>query len=236
MRIADDSTIADYNWDDRGIAPTGWTQGMALAFGQSYKKLKVGHAGVVRMSQPRKDSEYDALNLYREDFTELGMSNEAPGIDTLRHLYALMLGHGMRESSGQHCCGRDQSADNVSSDTCEAGAFQTSYNAHSASSPEFDNLMDEYLRGLSPGYLEAFSEGVSCSASDWENYGSGRGEQFQNLCKNAPAFSAESCGLTLRNLCNHYGPIIRHETELRREANQMFQTVQDYIDETEPIG
>jgi hypothetical protein len=155
-------------------------------------------------------------------------------VDTLRHLYALMMGHGMRESSGQHCEGRDMSADNVSSDTAEAGLFQTSYNASNASNPEFDNLMDEYLAGLSPGYLDAFSEGVNCSSSDWDNYGSGRGEEFQELCKNAPAFAVESAALTLRNLANHYGPIIRKETELRAEADDMLADVQVYISEREP--
>jgi hypothetical protein len=163
------------------------------------------------------------------------MSNERAGADVLRHLYALMLGHGMRESSGEHCCGRDQSADNYDSNTCEAGAFQTSYNAAGASNPEFDNLMDEYIRGESPGYLDAFSEDVSCSSSDWESYGSGRGKEFQDLCKNKPAFSAESAGLTLRNLCNHYGPIIRHETELCKDADVMFQAVQDYMDESDVV-
>jgi hypothetical protein len=147
-----------------------------------------------------------------------------------------MLGHGMRESGGEHCCGRDQSADNYDSNTCEAGAFQTSYNAAGASDPQFDDLMDEYLRGDSPGYLEAFSEGVSCSSSDWESFGSGRGKSFQDLCKSAPAFSAETCGLTLRNLCNHYGPIIRHETELKKDADVMFQAVQDYMDESEAVA
>ena len=68
-------------------------------------------------------------------------------------------------------------------------------------------------------------------SSDWDNYGSGRGAQFQQLCKVMPAFAAESCALTLRNLCNHYGPIIRHETELKKEADEMFQLVQDYMDE-----
>jgi len=173
------------------------------------------------------------LNVYRDEFDELGMSNEADGADTLRHLFALMLGHGMRESSGQHCCGRDQSADNTTAETCEAGAFQTSWNAHSVSDPEFTDLLDEYAEGLSPGYLDAFSEGVSCSASDWDNYGSGTGAEFQQLSKNAPAMSAEHCGLTLRVLCNHYGPIIRHETELKLEADQMFKLVQDYVDESE---
>jgi uncharacterized protein (TIGR02594 family) len=229
--IANTSDIASYEWEDRGEAPTGWTQGMALAFATTYRKLKANHPAALEMAKARTDSDKDALNEYREDFDDLDMSNERAGADTLRHLYALMLGHGMRESSGEHCCGRDQSADNYDSDTCEAGAFQTSYNAAGASNPEFDDLMDEYISGNSPGYLDAFAEDVSCSSSDWESYGSGRGREFQDLCKNEPAFSAESCGLTLRNLCNHYGPIIRHETELREDADAMFLDVQDYVDE-----
>jgi uncharacterized protein (TIGR02594 family) len=232
-RIANDSKIAVYDWQDRGEAPKGWTQGMALAFAQSYRKLKVNHPAIVEMSKAVTTSDKDALNLYGPDFRSRGMSNSHAGPDVLRHLYALMLGHGMRESSGEHCCGRDQSAENFDSDTCEAGAFQTSYNAAGASNPEFDDLMDEYLSGDSPGYLDAFAEEVSCSSSDWESYGSGRGREFQDLCKNAPAFSAESCGLTLRNLCNHYGPIIRHETELMTNADVMFQEVQDYMDTVE---
>jgi peptidoglycan hydrolase-like protein with peptidoglycan-binding domain len=234
MKIANESRIADYSWPDRGVAPTGFTQGMALSFAQTYKKLKANHPAALEMAKARTNSDKDVLNLWRDEFDDLGMSNERAGIDTLRHLHAFMLGSGMRESSGQHCCGRDQSASNYDSTTCEAGAFQTSYNASSASNPKFDNLMDEYLEGLSPGYLEAWSEGVSCSADDWENYGSGRGEDFQALCKNAPAFSAESHGLTLRNLCNHYGPVIRFEVTLTKDADVMFRAVQDYVDESEP--
>ena len=233
MRIANDSRIADYSWDDRGVAPTGFTQGMALSFAQSYKKLKANHPAVLEMAKARTSSEKDVLNLWREEFEDMDMPNERAGADTLRHLYAFMLGSGMRESSGQHCCGRDQSADNVSSDTAESGCFQTSYNASNASEPYFDNLMDEYLQGLSPGYLEAWSEGVSCSNDDWENYGSGRGEAFQELCKNAPAFSAETHALTLRNLCNHYGPVIRFEVELKTDADAMLQDVQDYMDRSD---
>jgi len=230
MRIANDSRIADYSWPDRGVAPTGYTQGMALSFAQTYKKLKANHPAAIEMSKARTNSEKDVFNLWREEFEDLGMSNERAGIDCLVHLYAFMLGSGMRESSGQHCCGRDQSASNVESDTCEAGAFQTSYNASNASDPEFDDLMDEFLEGLHPGYLEAWSEGVSCSSSDWDNYGSGRGEDFQRLCKEDPAFSAETHGLTLRNLCNHYGPTIRFEVTLKEDAALMFETIRDYMD------
>jgi hypothetical protein len=233
MRIANESRIADYSWDARGVAPTGFVQGMALSFAQTYKKLKANHPAAIRMAKARTNSDKDVLNLWRDEFEDLGMSNERAGIDTLRHLYAFMLGSGMRESSGQHCCGRDQSASNYDASTCEAGAFQTSYNASSASNPEFDYLMDEYLEGLSPGYLDAWSEDVSCSSSDWDNYGSGRGEDFQALCKNAPAFSAETHALTLRDLCNHYGPVIRFEVELKADAEEMFRAVQDYMEKSE---
>ena len=230
--IAFGSEIADYNWQDRGQAPIGYMLGMALSFAQTYRKLMAGHPAVIAMAKARTDSDKDALNLYRGDFERLGMSNEEDGIDTLRHLYALLLGHGMRESSGRHCEGRDLSADNVQSDTAEAGLFQTSWNAHSASDPEFTNLMDEYSDPANTPicYLSHFDDDVECSPSEWGSYGSGDGRAFQDLCKVCPAFAVESCALTLRNLANHYGPIIRHETELKAEAEALFRQVQDYME------
>ena len=36
------------------------------------------------------------------------MRNDVSGIDTLRHLFVLMIGLGMRELSGRYCEGRDQ--------------------------------------------------------------------------------------------------------------------------------
>ena len=232
ISIAQSSEISDYLWDDRGHAPTGYINGMALAFAQTYLKLQAKHPAAVEMAKARTGSDKDALNEYLGEFRSHGMSNEHAGIDTLRHLYALMLGSGMRESSGRHCEGRDLSAENVASDTCEAGLFQTSYNAHGASDPEFDQLMAEYSRKENEPtcYLEAFATGVSCSSSEWDSYGSGVGLEFQDLCKSCPAFAVETHALTLRNLCNHYGPIIRHETELRPEADEMFKAVQDFMD------
>lgn len=231
VAIAQKSEISEYVWDDRGVAPVGYTNGMALAFAQTYLKLQAGHPAAVEMAKARTSSDKDVFNEYLDEFRGLGMSNEHDGVNTLRHLYAVMLGSGMRESSGRHCEGRDLSADNVSSDTCEAGLFQTSYNAHSASDPEFDQLMAEYSRldNEPTCYLEAFETGVSCGSSEWDSYGSGAGREFQDLCKSCPAFAVETHGLTLRNLCNHYGPIIRHETELRPEADDLFKAVQDYM-------
>ena len=79
-------------------------------------------------------------------------------------------------------------------------------------------------------YLDQFDDMVSCSSDDWSCYGSGTGYEFQKLCKICPAFAVESCGLTLRNLANHFGPILRHETQLRADAENMFRQVQDYME------
>jgi len=236
--IANESAISAYAWEDRGVAPRGYMQGMALAFAQTYLKLRLGHPAAVEMSKKRASSDKDALHVYRAEFDTLDMSNETAGVDVLRHLYALMLGHGMRESSGRHCEGRDLSADNVSSDTAECGLFQTSYNAHSASDPEFSSLMAEYSNPANKAtcYLSVFDDEVNCTSEEWGCYGAGVGYDFQKLCKECPPFAVETCALTLRNLCNHYGPILRKESELKNDSDAMFRAVQDYIDSSERIA
>ena len=121
----------------------------------------------------------------------------------------------------------------MQSDTAEAGLFQTSYDAHDCD-PTFDQLFDEYSDPVNEPtcYYNAFAEDVECSDDDWENYGSGDGYEFQKLCKQCPAFAVETCGITLRNLHHHYGPINRKEVELRDEADLMSRAVQDYIEQT----
>jgi hypothetical protein len=234
--IAARSDIADYSWEGQGKAPDGYTQGMALAYAQVYRKLKTGDSVAEEMAKANThNSDKDALSWYAGKFDDLGMDNSKDGADTLRHLWSLMLGHAMKESSGEHCCGRDQSASNTDSNTCEAGLFQTSYNAHSCSS-QFDKVMNEYSENRWSGYLTTFEDGVSCSNADWECYGSGSGYEFQEMCKNLPAFSAETAAITLRNLRQHYGPINRYEVELKKDADVMFKAVQDYVDGMEMVA
>jgi hypothetical protein len=229
IQIAMSSRIAKYAWKDRGIAPDGYIKGFALTWATVVQAYLDGKSTALEQAKgDSADNTIDALSVYDEDFNKLGMSNEYSGINTLRHLYALMYGAGMRESSGQHCCGRDQSADNVESDTAEAGLFQTSYNAHTCS-PEFTKIMDAYAAEKYPDYLEIFQEEVSCSPADWDSYGSGKGKEFQDLCKNCPPFSIESAAITFRNRCQHYGPIKRKEVELKIEADWMLLDIQRYV-------
>jgi hypothetical protein len=235
--LALDSDIAAYNWDDRGTAPKGYTQGVALSFANTYRQWRIGYPPAVDMARAdTHNSDKDALSWYKGEFDAAGMNNSHDGPDTLRHLWVLVMGLGMRESSGQYCCGRDQSASNTSSNTCEAGAWQTSYDAHGCSE-NFDTLYDAFVAAEDDNpqsFVAEFSDGVSCSQSDWDCYGSGNGYVHQLMSKQQPAYAAGVCAITLRHLRQHYGPINRREVELRPEADQLLQAVQELIDEREP--
>jgi hypothetical protein len=172
--------------------------------------------------------EDDALVVYEDEFKDAKMDNSATGLTTLRHLLVLMIGLGMRESSGQYYEGRDQSAENVESDTAEAGLFQTSWNINTCS----DEFMDELLRSywLDPnGWLPVFGEGLVPNATDLEHYGSGDGARYQFLAKYAPAFAVLVAALGLRLRCDHWGPINRGEVELTKEADEMLKRVQSLV-------
>jgi hypothetical protein len=230
IAIVNKSAILNYLWHDRGIAPLAYIRGMALTFAQTYLRFKSGHPAAIEMAKANThNDDHDAIAWYNSNFAALGMNNDHSGADTLRHLFVLMLGVGMRESSGRHCCGRDRSTSNTSADTAEAGLFQTSYNAH-ACHPTFDRVMDEFAANAGDGFLSVFSQGVSCPSADWGNVGIGRGVDFQQLCKNKPAFAVESAAITLRNLRRHYGTVNRKEAELRKEADDMLREVQAHVD------
>jgi hypothetical protein len=229
-QIAGQSEIARYSWDDRGQAPLAYTQGIALAFADAVQRYLAGDSSAIEMAKANThDADVDVLSWYAGFFRDLGMDNSVDGLDTLRHLFAFMLGLGMRESSGQYCCGRDMSASNVSSDTAEAGLFQMSWNAAS-SSDEMQKLMDQYSTCPSPQCLsEVFSQGVECSSSEWDCYGSGDGYRYQQMAKQCPIFATHCAAIGLRNLRQHWGPVNRYEVELKREADAMLAVVQELV-------
>jgi hypothetical protein len=229
IQIASGSNIAHYEWKDRGVAPAGYIKGMAVVFARVYCKLRAGDAAATEMAKATtNDGTRDALAWYSERFEAAGMSNDNSGAETLRHLFVLLMGLGMRESSGRYCEGRDRSASNVTANTAEAGLFQTSFNARTAS-PLLPQLFTQYSENPS-GFVEIFKEGVHCKSSDLENFGSGTGRDFQRLSKECPAFAAEFAGVCLRNLRTHYGPINTRAAEIRTAADAMLRQVQDAVD------
>jgi hypothetical protein len=230
IQIAANSQIARYHWLDRGVAPKGYIKGMAVVYAKVYCQLKAANPFAKEMAKANTgNSDKDALAHYAQKFRDLEMNNSVAGVDTLRHLFVLLIGLGMRESSGKYCEGRDRSASNTTAETAEAGLFQTSYNARSAS-PLLPQLFEQYLANSS-GFIEIFKEGVTCPPQDWENYGEGKGKEFQRLSKACPAFAAEFAAIGLRNLRKHWGPINRLEAEIRPEADAMLQEVQKIVDQ-----
>ncbi|HYT45420.1 MAG TPA: hypothetical protein VEP90_24035, partial [Methylomirabilota bacterium] len=171
------------------------------------------------------DDHRDAISWFNSNFRRLGMNNDVAGENTLRHLFVLMLGLGMRESSGQHCDGRDLSAHNVSSDSAEAGMFQMSWDIESGSPSVFNELYHDFNDNQEDDLLHYFSEGVHCSRSQWSIYGSGNGANFQTMCKSQPLFSVKCCGVGLRKIRTHWGPINRKEAEITIGADEMFRGI-----------
>lgn len=233
--IAARSKIRMATWKDRGIMPIGYCNGIAVSWGCAYRKLNANHPIFREMAKANTNNdEKDALSWYNSVFQAAGMRNDVSGVDTLRHLYVMLMGLGMRESSGRHCEGRDMSASNISSDTCEAGAWQTSWNIRSCASAMMQGLFDEFALDPAAGYLDIYKQGVSCSQSNWNNYGSGAGCKFQEMSKKQPMFSAEVTALGMRLLRKHWGPINRREVEIKPEADDLLIQVQEML--APPVG
>lgn len=234
IQIAATSDIARFSWKDRGVAPAGYIKGMALVYSRVYCKLKKSDAAATDMAKAKSaDAERDALAWYSDVFDAAGMNNSAAGSDTLRHLFVLLIGLGMRESSGKYCEGRDTSTSNTTADTAEAGLFQTSFNARAAS-PLLPTLFSQYSANPS-GFVEVFKEGVRCTTANLENFGSGDGKEFQRLSKSCPAFAAEFAAVGLRHTRKHWGPITRKAAEVRTECDTMLRQVQAVVDATPGI-
>jgi uncharacterized protein (TIGR02594 family) len=232
VQLAGNSDLASHSWSGRGVAPLGYIKGMAVAYANVYAKWKKGDTAAAVMAAANSgDGSRDALAWYDARFASLGLANgpdQAKNGDVLRHLFVLLTGLGMRESSGRCCEGRDLSASNTTADTAEAGLFQQSWNSRFAS-PELPKLFAEYSANPQ-GFYAVFSEGVTPRAGDLDDFGSGDGEAFQALCKSCPAFAVECAAVGLRTIRTHWGPINRQEAELRPEADSLFRQVQDIVD------
>ena len=220
--IAENSPISNYYWPDRGIPYPGFIPGMACCFAYALKLVE--NDAVAVMSMAAGDPYTDALAWYVNEFAAIGMNNKTAGIDTLRHLFVMMIGLGPRESSGKYCEGRDLSADNVQSDTAEAGLFQTSWNISNAH-PAIFPMLDEFWNNPT-GFLDVFQEECSATASNLDSYGSGAGIRYQFLSRFCPLFHVMVTAVGMRTLRQHWGPINRREVTLRTDADLMLKDVQ----------
>lgn len=238
LEIAATSKIARYEWNGRGRAPLGYTKGMALVFARTYCRLKAGDKFALEMAKAESGNmEKDALSNFHEIFAGHGMDNSRDGADTLRHLFTLMMGLGMRESSGKYCEGLYGPDGNTSGNTAEAGLFQTSYNV-SSSSDLLPELFANYRANPVSAFLSVFKEEVEghCKPGDAINYGSGDGRDYQRLAKTIPEFHAEFTAIAMRHVGGHkrahWAPFRgSREAEVVPACDAMFKDVQNAVDE-----
>jgi hypothetical protein len=232
--IATNSSCAQVFWKNRGLAPKAYMRGMALVFARAV--CQSGRADVQVVSSARavpgpETNKTDALTWYEAQFAALGMSNATDGVDTLRHSYTLLIGLGMRESSGQYCEGRDRSANFTTADSAEAGLFQTSFGARTRHAT-MSALYENYKADPSACFLDVFKRGVSCDAEDAENFGQGEGRQWQQLTKTCPAFATEYAAVLMRahgGKKGEFGPLRNRAAEVRPACDAMLKQVQDLV-------
>ncbi len=204
MLAASTSTCAKFNFPERGTAPKGFIKGIAL----SYAREVCFPSKAV--NAPLGSADKDALAHYEVAATSA-------------NVYALMVGSAMRESSGKWCCGKDASASNSGADTAESGIWQTSFNSRVAS-PELITIFNDYKTNPHNCFI-VYKEGITCSAANLKNWGSGDGYTFQKMAKECPAFSASFAAVTFRTLRKHYGPLNSRAALLRPECVNMFNSV-----------
>lgn len=213
VKIMVGSDCSKVSYKNRGIAPIGYLKGMAQTYQRAIcREMKMPTPA----SKELGDASKDALALYGLK----GATNQA----RLKQMYTLLIGLGMRESSGNYGEGRDKSAENVASETAETGLFQFSFNLNSAS-PQLQKLYDEYRKHPENCMESTFKEGVKKPFNN--NYsGVGAGLEFQKFARRCPAFAAEYTATAARLRVAHWGPLKRKEAEYPKSCEDILSKIE----------
>lgn len=208
VSMAGSSACAKYSWRyNQGVAPRGFPKGVALSYARSYCKLNTADSAVQVMAQPLGDEAKDALAFYS---AMPAIPSETP-VERLRSVYALSLGLGMLESSGRPTIAApyDSANPHPSSETAEAGLFQTSWDSR-GKSPALLPLYDAFKADPSNRHCHfaTFMEGVKHPLTG--PIGDNAGAEFQQFTKTCPGFATAYVAIMLRVNRKHYGPVKSH--------------------------
>ena len=241
VQIARGSKCISHEWPyQRGTAPSSYIEGMALVFARA--ACHPDRTDVRIVSGPESGQlATDALTVYRQEFSKLGMANDTAGVATLRHTYVLLIGLGMMESSGKFCEGRDISQCFAKANSAESGLFQTSYGV-GKSNPVLMSLFADYSAGKSDCLLSSFQGHLTCRIHKSQNAkcpnetsdvtGTGPGADWQRLTKICPAFAADYAAVVLRQhggSSGEFNPIRKRQAEVFPACDGMLKSVQDYV-------
>ncbi len=241
------SPLTKYDWKpNRGIAPIGYLNGLALTFARVYAKLVAGdyYANVIA-----KDIDLnsvgmgnDAISYNHDRFTAMGLGNIGDKKENIRKAFIILIALGMRESSGRYYVGvhKEGAVLRPGAANEEAGLFQISANLGVFSkNPDF-RIIGKFYGSLRQqtggGLLEVFKQGLKVRISK-RNRGADRFSKFQDFCFTRPGLSAELAALGLRFRRTHWGPL-KPETqkekkepiELNPDAAKLFADIQTIVD------
>lgn len=187
---------AKRSWKNRGVAPLSYFQEIAVSYHKAFCS---------KQEFPKMGIDKDALLYY-------GLPQD------LISTYTLLIGLGLRESTGNFCSGRDTSASNLDAMTAEAGAFQSSYNSMRAH-PKLREIFEFYKNNPTA----CGETKPKCSS---QNYGTGEGADFQRLSKTCPQFVVLYNAFLIRVLRKHFGPLLRREAEFVPACRDMLKAIE----------
>jgi len=236
--LADASPLVSFRWPpNRGRAPLAYLRGMALTYARVYCKWKAGDVYALEMAKRAgTNTRVDALATFSAEFRAASMSNASDGVDTLRHVFVLLIGLGMMESSGRYNVGRDLSASNISSTTAEAGLFQISHSVGVGSSTLAGGWLKRHYEVLKllpySGLRSVFSHGRGTSSrGQTSGFRTDRGGRFRRFLIMEPALGAELAALGIRKRVRHWGPLRRRQVTINADCDRLLQQVQHAVDE-----
>lgn len=220
------STIIDnspgctkYRWKNRSVAPRAYINGISVM----YAKQVCGQGtDFIKSNKITSTWDYYGKTYKHDDALEhYGIRGSA------LNTYTLLIGLGMRESSGRYGAGRDLSADYTSSSSAEAGLFQMAYVAKTFHD-ELLPLYEDFKSGKRSCELEAFKDSRTSVTKSHESrdYGTGEGAKWQNLMKKCPAFSTAWAAILVRARMAHFGPLKRKEAEFKEQCKEMLERVE----------
>lgn len=240
LEIIDRSACASHvftQWDYKNKkivpgskAPIGFRRGIALTFAKAVCNPSLPWAvaaGAAATTNPA-----DVFVHYASQFKAAGLTNTQSGLTTLRHVFTLLYGLGICESSGIHCTGRDRSQSFTASDSAEAGLFQTSWGARVRSPAALGALFNTYRNSQAGCLYNYFSFGQTCGTIEWNNWGTGDGAAWQKKTKECPAFATEFAAILTRvhgGANGEWGPLRKFAAEVYPACDSMLAQVQSYV-------
>ena len=92
-------------------------------------------------------------------------------------------------------------------------------------------LFKNFMANPAPSYLDVFKEGVRAQGIGirklWQQ---ATGRDFQKLSQGA-FFAVQFAAIGLRNIRKHWGPINRHDAEIKADADSVLKEVQQLIEQ-----